>query len=160
MLSDELKQIVEQNIKLIEEYRFNELYRHCPYNEVRNELTMMLHSIDIDPLKFFEKEIPKYVCLRNNTITEVRIPEGIVKIDYGAFLECSKLEKVYLPSSIADLTIGTFEKSSRLKEVYYNGTSENWQNVKWSLNPFKDTQVTHIICTDKVIEWNPYKEVK
>ena len=156
MLSEELKQIVERHIKLIEEYKFNELYSHCPYNEVRNELTMLLRSVDIDPLKFFNKEIPKYVCLRNDIITEVRIPEGIVKIDIGAFHQCTKLEKVYLPSSILDLSIRPFSDCTSLNEVHYAGTSDDWQKVKWALNPFNNTQVTHIICEDEVIKWEPY----
>lgn len=156
MISEELKHIIERYINLIEEYKFNELYRHCPYNEVRSELTMLLLSIDIDPLKYFDTEIPEYAYLRNNTITEARIPEGIVKIDLGAFHECKKLQKVYLPSSLLDLTIRPFSKCSSLDEVHYNGTSDEWQKIDWSLNPFMDTQVTHIICTDKVIEWDPY----
>ena len=156
MISEELKEIVERYINLIEEYKFNELYSRCPYNEVRNELTMMLSSIGIDPLKYFDDEIPKYAYLKNNTITEVRIPEGIVKIDLGAFHACEKLQKVYLPSSLLELSLRTFSECSSLNEVHYNGTSDEWQKINWSLDPFMDTKVTHIICTDKVIEWDSY----
>ena len=159
MISEKLKIIIETHINLIEEYRLNELYNYCPLDETRNELTMVLSNVGIQPLKFFKTVVPKYSYLKNSVITEVAIPSGISKVDVGAFSWCENLSRVILPSSLTTLGIRCFTGCKNLTTVIYEGTSEQWSNVKSVLNPFLDTPVTHITCKDKIVEWNPYKNI-
>ena len=50
-------------------------------------------------------------------LKEVRLPEGLQKLEHGAFRNCTKLERIDIPS--ADFEIGTavFENCIRLKEI-------------------------------------------
>lgn len=158
MLTEELKNFVEQNIQLIEEYRFNELYNKCYPYTMCTDLTNLLMSISLQPVLYFRKDIPKYAYLRNEAITRITIPEGITHIDLGAFYQCENLTEVTLPQSLENIGLRSFSNCPFLDTVYYEGTSEQWKLISNSLNPFLETKVTQIRCKDEVIEWNPYNK--
>ena len=158
MLTEDLKNFVENNIQLIEEYKFSELYNECYPYTMRTDLTNMLMSAGLQPLLYFREIVPKYAYLRNDMITKITIPEGITKIDIGAFHRCRNLTEVKLPTSLKEICSKSFSNCPLLDTVYYEGTSEQWDLVAYTLDPFLETKVTHIRCKDRIIEWIPYKE--
>ena len=50
-------------------------------------------------------------------ISEVILPESIVKLTYGTFAGCEKLEYVKLPDSLPDIGYNTFWRCPNLKEI-------------------------------------------
>lgn len=84
--------------------------------------------------------------------TEVLIPEGITKIDNGAFLHCNRIETVSIPEGVRAIEPRTFEKHYSLKrielpasltwigedafnycsglaDVFYHGEKEQWEKI-------------------------------
>lgn len=158
MLTEELKNFVERNIQLIDEYRFNELYSKCFPFTMRTDLTNMFISAGLQPILYFREIVPKYAYLHNDMITKITIPEGITKIDLGAFYQCGNLTEVTLPLSLKEIYLRSFSNCPLLDTVYYEGTSEQWNLVSYTLDPFFETKVTQIRCKDRIVEWAPYKE--
>ena len=70
-----------------------------------------------------------YQCYQ---LEEIDIPEGVLSIESQAFLDCTRLSKVYLPKSLESIAV-VFTVSGgggRSLSVYYNGTEEEWKEVK------------------------------
>lgn len=68
-----------------------------------------------------------------SNISEIVIPEGVTKIDIGAFKGCIKLEKVTLPESLTTLGNAVFNECTSLKEIFIP------KNVsKIGINPFSN----------------------
>ncbi len=77
-------------------------------------------------------------------VKEVVIPEGVKTVGSGVFQNCPNLEKVTLPSSIEEIGYNYFADYDSCfddqVDVYYNGTVENWCNIKlYETTPFGGT---------------------
>jgi hypothetical protein len=82
-------------------------------------------------------------------LTSVVVPEGVIKIRNGAFKNNYELVSVSLPLSIKNIS-GAFGFDS-LTELKYAGTVEQWNElnkVGWT----RDTALTHVTCSDGVVE--------
>ena len=157
MLLEDLKTFLEKNIDLIDAHKFNDLYEKSQINQ-RGFLTQALLFAKINPLDYFTYKIPRGAFIRTFQFTDVGIPEGIQIIDTGAFHECENLHEIHLPSTLVELGMRCFGYCKNLSTVYYNGTSEQWTNVTWKLDPFVETAVKQIVCKDTVIEYMPYRK--
>ena len=61
-------------------------------------------------------------------ITEVIIPNGIIKIDDWAFAETDIPSVLYLPASIKEIGVCAFDYTS-VSEIYYSGTISQWNAI-------------------------------
>ena len=61
--------------------------------------------------------IGKLAFADRDDIVRVIIPEGVVKIDSGAFRSCSNLQEVVLPQSLTDLGAEAFKRCMKLPAV-------------------------------------------
>lgn len=147
----ELKQFIEENIDLISDNEFNDVYNKIKsYNFTRLFTEAMLEA-EINPLNYMETVPPRY--LHESTIQhvdipvgiivinkyafrschqlkEVTIPEGVIKIGEGAFMNCDALEKLHLPSTLKYIDTAAFAMCRSLKEVTFAGTTKQWLAVK------------------------------
>ena len=73
-----------------------------------------LEKIDI-PKSVVEIGSSAFAC---TALKEIRIPEGVEVIRWGAFQECTNLERIYLPESLKTIEGYAFNKCVNLKEVY------------------------------------------
>ena len=147
----ELKQFIEENIELISDNEFNDVYNKIKSYKFTRLFTEAMLEAEINPLNYMEAvpshylygsniqhvDIPvgiivinKYSFAHCRQIKEVTIPEGVVKIGEGAFMNCHALEKLYLPSTLKYIDVGTFQECARLTEITFAGTTKQWLNVK------------------------------
>ena len=143
----ELKQFIEENIDLISDNEFNDVYNKIKSYKFTRLFTEAMLQAEINPLNHMEAVPPRY--LHESTIQyvdipvgiivinkyafrgcyqlkEVTIPEGVIKICEGAFMSCDALEKLHLPSTLKYIDVGAFQGCTNLEEVTFAGTVKQW----------------------------------
>lgn len=147
----ELKQFIEENIDLISDNHFNEIYNKIKSYKFTRLFTEVMLEADINPLDYMEAvpsrylyesrlehiDIPVGIIIINkfsfagcHQLKEITIPEGVIKIKEGAFLGCDALEKLHLPSTLKYIDAGAFSGCKNLKEVTFAGTTKQWVAIK------------------------------
>ena len=69
----------------------------------------------------------------NEEVTFVRVSEGATKMGEEAFYFCKSLKEVVLPKSLKEIGVD-FGEESAIKAVYYEGTQEEWLQIKGNEN--------------------------
>lgn len=147
----ELKQFIEENIDLISDNEFNDVYNKIKSYTFTRLFTEAMLEAEINPLNYIEAvpsrylyeskiqhvDIPvgiivinKYSFADCRQIKEVTIPESVIKIGEGAFMNCHSLEKLHMPSTLKYIDVGAFQGCMNLKEVTFAGTTKQWIAVK------------------------------
>ena len=80
-------------------------------------------------------------------LKEVKIT-GSSKLGYGAFHNCSMIEKIILPKSITEYGYYAFSGTTNLKDVYYEGTIEDWNEIDIKSNNVYLTTATRYYFTN------------
>ena len=57
------------------------------------------------------------------------IPDGVQKIEQGAFRSAHKLKTISTPKSVIEIESGSFFDCSQLSEVIYSGNSQMWEEL-------------------------------
>ena len=140
------------------EKNFSSIYLLTPY------LSSLFLNVNINPLLYMD-EVPAYY-LADSNIDSIIIPNNIVKIKHaafgncfylskvklsnrletieaGAFYDCPNLETIEIPKSIKNIRRNVF---SNLKAINYNGTKEEWKDIRITNHPYEVT----INCTDGI----------
>lgn len=115
------------------------------YNEAFKDLGLETISIPEGV-----KEIG-YEAYAGNVMKSITVPEGVEHISGYAFEGYNNnLATVYLPSTITEIGSGAFDTenytSKTLIKLYYNGTVNQWNNIKKGSNDFSHFD---IICLNK-----------
>lgn len=147
----ELKQFIEENIDLISDNKFIDVYNKIKSYAFTRLFTEAMLRADINPLNYMEAVPPRYLYESNiqdvdipvgiivinrysfahcHQIKEVTIPEGVIKIGEGAFMSDYALEKLHLPSTLKYIDLGAFQGCIKLKDVTFAGTTKQWIAVK------------------------------
>lgn len=66
----------------------------------------------------------------NTDVESVTIPSGVTEINLWTFLECKSLKEVTLPASITRLNGHSFGDCPALTDIYYDGSKEQWNEIK------------------------------
>lgn len=74
------------------------------------------------------------IMLGCTNLTSVRIPDGVQKIGYGSFDRCDHLTTVGIPLSVTEVGDWAFSQCGNIKDVYYEGTENDWNNIKFNLD--------------------------
>ena len=150
-MTNELKQFIEENIDLISDNEFKDVYNKIKSYKLTRLFTEAMLEAEINPLTYMGAVPPRY--LYGSNIQHVDIPsniivinkysfahcrqlkqitllEGVIKIGEGAFMNCSKLEEVHLPSTLKYIDVGAFQECNNLKVVTFAGTTKQWIAVK------------------------------
>lgn len=99
-MTEKISLFIEENIDLIDNNNFEELYNITLKKLLIEEipqLTKVLLDADINPLLHMNR-IPTYF-LAGQAIPEITIPANIIKIDGGAFRESEIMEIHFAPGS-------------------------------------------------------------
>ena len=147
----ELKEFIEENIDLISDNEFNDVYNKIKSYKFTRLFTEAMLEAEINPLNYIEAvpscylynsklkyiDIPVGIIVINKysfagcyRLKEVTVPEGVIEISEGAFMGCDALKKLHLPSTLKYIDVGAFSGCRNLKEVTFAGTTKQWLNVK------------------------------
>jgi hypothetical protein len=63
-------------------------------------------------------------------LTDIIFPSSIESIPKGAFSGCKNLRRITIPKSIRIIEEGTFAGCESLTDIYYEGTRQQWEEVK------------------------------
>ena len=123
MLTKNLKQFLEKNIELIEENKFDELYKKAEndlyFSQGIGTLTRTLLAANINPIEYLS-EIPYCYLYGDSTITGFVIPDNIEFINSEAFANCSQLHDVIFGKDVSVIYYGAFENCTELANVKLN----------------------------------------
>lgn len=60
----------------------------------------------------------------------IDIPEGVLDVGYGAFMCCMSAKSVNIPSTVQKIEEFAFYEMRALKDIWYNGTEEDWSQIR------------------------------
>ena len=152
MIDEQVKQFIEDNVELIEQNRWEELYqKDFPYS-----FTETLLESGINPLKQGLNYIPEYFLYKCKVIEEFIIPNNITTIGNLAFCDCTSLTNVVIPNSIKNIGVWAFSDCKSLTSITYLGTKKeaikagigDRSNKNWR----EFSNIRKITCTDGVID--------
>ena len=63
-------------------------------------------------------------------ISDMVIPDGALKIDFGTFSDCEKLESILIPVSVKDIGEQAFFRCKSLSAVFYLGAPEEFKAIR------------------------------
>ncbi len=66
----------------------------------------------------------------NKGITDIILPSGVESLPAGSFAGCSSLRRITIPRRIKTIREGTFAGCLNLEDVYYEGTMEDWRDIR------------------------------
>ena len=95
------------------------------------------HAIKIDKgfkLESFDAPstitiIGRYAC-QGDHFTEVVIPNGITELQEGSMEWCKDMKSITIPLSVKTISQYAFNQDDSLADVYYEGTKQQWQQIK------------------------------
>ena len=112
-----LQDILQENKELLNKYNFKELYDIVmPTSVIISDLTYLLISAGIDPLKYMDEVYNNYLA-HNSDLISIDIPSNIKSIGYYAFSNCTNLANITIPSSVTSIGSYAFENCSRLTSI-------------------------------------------
>lgn len=122
-LTFEVKEFIEQNIDLIEENRWDEVYDNATFNldsESTGAFTKAMLDIGLDPIREQGLDyIPDYY-LSDSTLTTYDIPSNVHHLGEGCF-SYSGLSSITIPESVSTLGNYVFYECELLEEVIVLG---------------------------------------
>lgn len=145
-----LKEFIEDNISLIENGNFKELYkkayRMTSQFNVGN-LTHVLYSIGIDPLEDLTY-IPASFFESCDALIEADIPVHIEHIDESAFYDCNNIYSITVPKNVTELASWSIGGCEELRKIIILGDLKRIDRLAFGQN--EKLQV--IYCTEKTAE--------
>lgn len=108
-MMEELTKFIKQNIELINESEFDNLYKKAQnyYGVQLAELTKMLLESDVEFLSSMTK-IPDKCFAGIKQLNQITIPDSVQSIGEFAFTDCTNLKHVDLPSKLLDVGYNAF----------------------------------------------------
>ena len=112
-----LQEILYENKELLNTYNFKKLYDIVMSTSVTiSDLTYLLISAGIDPLKYMDEVYNNYLAY-NSDLISIDIPSNIKSIGYYAFSNCTNLANITIPSSVTNIRSYAFENCSGLTNI-------------------------------------------
>lgn len=114
---DQVKNFIEENIDLIEENKWDEIYQEAD-NKLGDEtgkFTEIMLQADIHPEEYL-KELPKNF-LYKSSIQEFEIPNIIKSIGRNSFFGCRSLTSIIIPGTVASIDGTAFYGCDNLKSI-------------------------------------------
>ena len=147
-INNGLKDSIEDNISLIENKNFKELYKKAYRMGVNiGDLTHVLYSIGIDPLDELTY-IPAAFLESCDALIEVEIPIHIEHIDESAFYDCNNLLSITIPKNVIELASWSLGGCDELRKIVILSDVKRIDRLAFSQNP----KLEFIYCTQKTAD--------
>ena len=151
-----LKNFIEENIDLIEQKNWRDLYDlasvHIPF-QIGNLTTNLMYA-GINPLDDLDIVLPE--MFSNSMLQKIELPVQISVIKRQAFKNCYELKEITLPPALLRIDDQAFDDCYDLHTIRYPGTIKklkmsfpNWEHFS---KLFDDCATSFIHCTDGDIE--------
>ena len=125
--------------------------KNCPYNtsayngpfyEISSQITSFIFGDSVEC-------IPKYLCYKMDSLTNINIPNSVKSIEEYAFEGCSSITSITIPDNVTSIGFA-FRDCDSLSSVIWN--AENCFNFPYSASPFYNisSQITSFIFGDNV----------
>ena len=111
-LQEQLNKFIEQNIELIENHKWEDLYSFMDV-AITGPFTKLMLKIHEDPLENMTY-IPENFLREQRDITSFTIPNTVSKIYYNAFFKCD-LRILNIPEGVTEIKGSAFEGNENLK---------------------------------------------
>lgn len=135
---------IEKHIDWIENNEFDKIYDEESLETFdRSELTQILLSIGLDPLKHLTFVPEGY--LQESNIKQFVVPSHIYRIGSGSFYNCEELEKVTLPEGLIFIEDSAFSECYKLAQINLPSTLEYILE-----DAFAETALKHVVIPDNV----------
>lgn len=167
----EVKKFIMDNMPLIREGRFNELYAQMSKEGVgffTRDLTETLLAAGIHPLDYCN-EVPSCYAHFLSSLTEINVPSHIDRIGYAAFrscgvkgtaivnngvkvieedafANCQGLERLELPRSLVNCGYSIAVSCRNLKEIVFDGTIDQFKS--FGVLSIDIPHAVNVLCTD------------
>ena len=146
-----LKDIIIDFEKELNNKAFDVIYDNIDSMYLKAAFTALLLKNNIKPLEYmdevpvyfaYELDIKEFVIPNNitnisygafegcNDLTNIIIPDSITIIDSNAFKNCISLTNINIPKSVKTISYDAFNGCSNLTDIYYEGSEEDWKNIK------------------------------
>ena len=127
-----LQEILYENKELLNTYNFKKLYDIVmPTSVIISDLTYLLISAGIDPLKYMDEVYNNYLAY-NDDLISIDIPSNIKSIGYYAFSNCTNLANITIPSSVINIESKAFWNCYSLTSVTIPDSVTNIGNDAFS----------------------------
>lgn len=165
-MNSNVKQIIEDNLDLINENDFNKLYQKVSI-DYRGELSYVLLTSGIDFLSYMNyvpayaffistvkkinipeniKSIEAYAFYGCTGLTSITIPDNVTSIGGSAFWNCTGLKSVTIPSSVKSIDWQAFSDCNNLRDINFKGTKKKFLSIEIGSDAIPDKVTVH--CTD------------
>lgn len=172
-MDKEVKHLIEDNIDLIENERFEYLYDKMKMRSLGliGKFTETLLNAGIDPANYL-KELPRgyladtsiqhydvpetinrlgrYAFANCTELTSISLPDRLTFIGISAFMSCYNLSDIVLPESLIEIESQAFYGCKHLKTIKYLGTVAQWESIQKGAVVFTRTETVQ--CRDGNID--------
>lgn len=146
-----LKDIIIEFEEELNNKAFDVIYDNIDSMYLKAAFTALLLKNNINPLEYmneipnyfaYELDIKEFVIPNNvtnisyaafegcNDLTNIIILGSITSIYSDAFKDCISLTNINIPKSVKVISYGAFNGCINLTDVYYEGSKEDWENIK------------------------------
>lgn len=149
-INEGLKEFIENNISLIEDEDFKELYKKAYGMNTQfniGDLTHVLYSIGIDPLDNLNY-IPAAFLESCYALIDVEIPSHIEHIDESAFYDCNNIYSITVPKNVIELSSWSLGGCDNLRKIVILSDVKRIDRLAFGQNP----KLEIIYCTQKTAE--------
>ena len=80
------------------------------------------------------------------SLTSITIPDKVTSIGERTFFGCSSLTSITIPGSVTSIDEDAFWGCDNLKTIYFNGTKDQWKQVKKTRGWKGSNTQVKIIC--------------
>lgn len=113
-MDDRLKEFLTDNLHLVDNYEFEDLYYRIK-TELVSDLTEVLLSLDINPLEYMSY-VPHGFCMHHE-MESFNIPTTVTLIDRYAFYACTELKHITIPNSVTLIKGHAFQGCTKLTTI-------------------------------------------
>ena len=118
----DIQTFLENNIDLVDDDRFEELYAAC-HDDNHGRLTEVLLACGINPLEYL-KTVPRKFAAES-TIEEIVIPPNIKGIQEDAFDQCNSLKHIEIPDSVKFIGNFAFYDCTGLESISFGSAVQS-----------------------------------
>ena len=118
-----------------------------PFGNIRSQISKVIFGDGVQTIpdslclnfnNLYEINLPKSLTtigtssFSNTSISKLILPDNFISLGTNAFKNVTTLNEIYIPRSFKISNAYSFTGCTNLRKVYYEGTLEDWLNIKFA----------------------------